>query len=73
MKVTKKLMPDGYHSWIVIDQIKQVIEPVERYLDYLYHLQKSPNTLRAYAYHLMHYWQYLSSKRSSPYSAVNFS
>jgi len=62
MKVTKKLMPDGYHSWTVVDHDHQVILSIDRYLNYLYHLQKSPNTLRAYAYHLMHYWQYLSSK-----------
>lgn len=63
MKVAKKPMPDGHHSWTVIDQGKQAINPVDRYLDYLYHLQKSPNTLRAYAYHLMHFWQYLTAKQ----------
>ncbi len=69
MKVALKPMPDGYNSWVVVDQNGQAISPIERYLDYLYHLQKSPNTLRAYAYHLMHYWQYLSSKSLS-WSAV---
>lgn len=63
MKVSKKLMPDGYYSWTVINPTKQPINPIDRYLDYLYHLQKSPNTLRAYAYHLKHYWQYLDVKQ----------
>lgn len=38
------------------------IEPVQDFLDYLRNIDRSPNTLRAYAYHLKLYWDYLGGK-----------
>ena len=36
------------------------IEPVRRYLAYLDDVERSPNTLRAYAHHLKLFWDYLA-------------
>ncbi len=59
MDVKQVIMPDGARSWGVIEN-QQAIDPIHQYLTYLYHLQRSPNTIRAYAYHLKHFWEYLS-------------
>ena len=62
MKVIPITMQDGFIAWSVINEAGETIEPVCQYLTYLYNLQKSPNTLRAYAHHLKHFWEYLGSK-----------
>jgi hypothetical protein len=38
------------------------VEPVQEFLDYLRNIDRSPNTVRAYAYHLKLYWDYPESK-----------
>lgn len=66
MKVALKAMTDGHNSWSVYKD-NTPIKPIDRYLNYLYHLQKSPNTIRAYAYHLFHYWQYIQTRKITWY------
>jgi len=38
-----------------------VVEPVERYLAWLTHIERSPNTVRAYAHDLKLYWSFLAA------------
>ena len=38
------------------------IEPVERYLAYLTDVERSPNTIKAYAHDLKDYWQFLAHR-----------
>ena len=49
--------------WHVLDNKDQVISPIEKFLRYLFDLQRSPNTVKAYTYHLQHYWKYLYDKQ----------
>lgn len=38
------------------------VEPVESFLAYLRGIERSPNTVKAYAFHLKLYWDYLQSR-----------
>ena len=57
MKVICSII-ENLKTWDVF-QNNEIVEPIQQYLNYLRNLQKSPNTIRAYAYHLKHFWQYL--------------
>jgi site-specific recombinase XerD len=46
-------------SWTVLGDDDTPIEPVERYLAYLTDVERSPNTIKAYAHDLKDYWQFL--------------
>jgi integrase/recombinase XerD len=48
--------------WLVLDDDYQPIEPILAYLSHLNNLEKSPNTIRSYAYDLKLYWEFLSSQ-----------
>jgi hypothetical protein len=45
--------------WLVLGDDHLPVEPVRRYLAYLDDVERSPNTLRAYAHHLKLFWDYL--------------
>jgi integrase/recombinase XerD len=45
--------------WLVLEDNYQPIEPLTAYLRYLDSLEKSPNTVRTYAYNLKLYWEFL--------------
>jgi len=62
MKVMPIIMQDGVKAWGVFDTAGGAVISISQYLSYLHNLQKSPNTIRAYAHHLKHYWQYLQDK-----------
>lgn len=47
-------------SWTVLGDDDVPIEPVERYLAYLSDIERSPNTVKAYAYDLKDYWVFLT-------------
>jgi len=48
--VQRVMMPvTGAESWTVVGDDGAVVAPVERYLAYLGALERSPNTVRAYA------------------------
>jgi integrase/recombinase XerD len=70
MKVQSIIMQDGFKAWRVLDNNGEIVTPIFQYITYLYHLQKSPNTIRAYAYHLKHFWEYLTNNKLS-WSTVN--
>jgi integrase len=48
--------------WLVVGDDYLPIEPIDRFLDYLRDLERSPNTVRAYAYHLKLFWDYLEAR-----------
>jgi hypothetical protein len=48
--VQRVLMPvSGRESWTLLGDDGGVVEPAERYLAYLAAIERSPNTVRAYA------------------------
>lgn len=60
MKVQKiRLEPHYQPHWIVIDDDYLPIEPISNYLSFLHTIDKSPYTIRTYAYHLKIFWGYL--------------
>lgn len=46
-------------SWTVLGDEDIPIEPIERYLAYLTDIERSPNTVKAYAHDLKDYWVFL--------------
>ena len=60
MRVQRVLMPDsGVESWTLLGQDHAPIEPVERFLAYLASIERSPNTVKAYAHDLKDWFTYL--------------
>jgi integrase/recombinase XerD len=60
MQVQRVAMPDSRtDSWTVLDDGGPV-EPIERYLAYLTDIERSPNTIKAYAHDLKDYWVFLA-------------
>src|SRR5260370_35333145 len=49
----------GAESWTVVGDDGVVVAPVERYLAYLSALERSPNTVRAYAMSLRLWFEFL--------------
>src|SRR5258708_21089354 len=61
MQVQRVVMPaSGAESWTVLDGDDVPVDPVERYLAYLTWVERSPNTVRAYAHDLKDYWEFLA-------------
>ncbi len=52
----------GSVSWTVVGPDRLPVGPVERYLAWLTHIERSPNTVRAYAHDLKLYWSFLSAR-----------
>ncbi len=60
MKVQKvKILNSDQFTWIVLGDDYLPIQPIQQFLSYLKSVEKSPNTIRSYAYHLKLYWEYL--------------
>ena len=60
MKVQRVKIPDSEKvTWLVLGDEYLPIEPIREFLSYLKNLERSPNTVRSYTYHLRLYWQYL--------------
>src|SRR5258707_864302 len=63
MQVQPVIMPaSGTESWTVLGDDDVPVVPVERYLAYLTDVERSPNTVRAYAHDLKDYWQFLACR-----------
>lgn len=63
MRVQRVLSPGGGpESWTVIGADRRPIEPVERYLAWLTRIERSPNTVRAYAQDLKTFWVFLEGR-----------
>jgi integrase/recombinase XerD len=64
MFVQRVAMPArGVESWTVLGDDDVPIAPVERYLAYLTDVERSPNTVKAYAHDLKDYWTFLVFRR----------
>jgi integrase/recombinase XerD len=60
MLVQRVVMPaDGSESWTLLGDDGEVVEPAERYLAYLAAVERSPNTVRAYAVSLKLWFEFL--------------
>ncbi len=60
MRVQRVIMPvTGAESWTVVDDDWAAVVPVERYLAHLAGIERSPNTVRAYAYGLRLWFEFL--------------
>jgi len=58
--VQRVLMPgSGRESWTLLGDGGEVVEPAERYLAYLTAIERSPNTVRAYAVSLKLWFEFL--------------
>jgi integrase/recombinase XerD len=49
-------------SWTVLGAGDVPVEPVERFLAYLTDIERSPNTVKAYAHDLKDYWMFLAHR-----------
>jgi integrase/recombinase XerD len=49
-------------SWTVLGDDGVPVEPVERFLAYLTDIERSPNTVKAYAHDLKDYWGFLAHR-----------
>ena len=49
-------------SWTVLHEDGRPVEPVERYLGYLSDVERSPNTVKAYAHDLKDWFVFLSGR-----------
>ena len=52
----------GQPIWLVLGDDYAPIEPIQRYLNHLVSLERSPNTVETYARYLKLYWEYLTLK-----------
>lgn len=60
MLVQRVLPPSGeVESWTVLDDDFRVVEPIELFLAYLAAIERSPTTVRSYAFDLRDYFQFL--------------
>jgi hypothetical protein len=50
----------GTRSWTVLGDDDVPVVPVDRFLAYLTGIGRSPNTVRAYAFDLRNYWEFIS-------------
>lgn len=62
MKVQKIKLSNHEYGWLVLDDNYRLVKPITEFTKYLSNVDKSPFTLRSYAYHLKLYWEYLTSK-----------
>ncbi|VBA59082.1 Tyrosine recombinase XerD [Mycobacterium attenuatum] len=61
LRVQRVVMPEtGFESWTVLGDDQLPIQPVERFLAYLASIEKSPNTIKAYAHDLKDWFTYLA-------------
>jgi integrase/recombinase XerD len=63
MRVQQVLLPDGgAESWTVIGSDLRPVQPVERYLAWLSRIERAPTTVRAYAYDLKTFWEFVEAR-----------
>ena len=53
----------GVESWTVLGEDHVPLEPVERFLGYLASIERSPNTVKAYAHDLKDWFSFLAAQR----------
>jgi hypothetical protein len=66
LRVQQVLPPDGdAESWTVVDERFAVVEPADAFLAHLTAIERSPGTVRAYAFDLRDYFQFSRLMRST--------
>jgi integrase/recombinase XerD len=58
----QRVVERGRESWTVIGVDRRPVEPVDRYLACLMNIEKSPNTVRAYACDLNLFVTFLAAR-----------
>jgi site-specific recombinase XerD len=62
MRVQRVAAPDGGpESWTVVDETFAVVDPVDEFLAHLTVIERSPGTVRSYAFDLRDYFEFLSA------------
>ena len=63
MQVARVISPVSSHeSWTVLGGDDAPVEPIERYLAYLTDIERSPNTVKAYAHDLKDWFVFLADR-----------
>jgi len=62
MRVQRVLVPGSGESWTLLGHDHVPVEPAERFLAYLASIEKSPNTVKAYAHDLKDWFTYLAGR-----------
>lgn len=63
MRVQRVLAPGSMvESWTLLGDDLRPVDPVESFLAYLAAVERSPNTIKAYAYDLKDWWVYLDGR-----------
>ncbi|ORB76851.1 site-specific integrase, partial [Mycobacterium timonense] len=63
MQVARVVSPvSSRESWTVLGEDDAPVAPVERYLAYLTDIERSPNTVKAYAHDLKDWFTFLASR-----------
>jgi integrase/recombinase XerD len=63
VRVQRVIMPvTGVESWTVVDDQMSVVESAERYLAHLTAIERSPNTVKAYAHGLRLWFEFLQAR-----------
>lgn len=62
MRVQRVTAPDGGpESWTVVDEAFAVVDPVDEFLAHLTVIERSPGTVRSYAFDLRDYFDFLTA------------
>lgn len=61
MKVQRVKVAQYQYIWLVLDDNYLPIQPIEIFIQYLHHTEKSPDTIQSYATHLKLFWEYLQA------------
>ena len=63
VRVQPVVMPFGDpRSWTLVDRDAAVVEPVEAFLAHLHAVERSPNTVKAYAHDLRDWFEFLDQR-----------
>lgn len=60
MKIQKIKLGENKYTWLVLGNDYLPIPTIQEFIRYLTNIEKSPNTIRAYAHHLKLYWEFLT-------------
>jgi site-specific recombinase XerD len=52
----------GKLVWVLLGEDYAPIEPIQRYLNHLVNLERSPNTVQSYVHYLKVYWEWLTNQ-----------
>lgn len=61
MKVQRVKVAEHQYVWLVLDDNFLPVPPIEIFIRYLHHTEKSPDTIQSYAAHLKLFWEYIQA------------